>query len=109
MKDLHLSFEVGHSSLGWAALQHCGNPTPMLLGTGANQLSGGRLPCFPTSAGKLVLGYDLPFMAKKRLEFGERLPGADKLYSVGCRRRAGVGRLGWVSFSSEQKQNNTNQ
>ncbi len=35
MKNLHLSFDVGHSSLGWAVLQHSGNTTPTLLGCGA--------------------------------------------------------------------------
>ncbi len=35
MKNLHLSFDVGHSSLGWAVLQHTGNTTPALLGCGA--------------------------------------------------------------------------
>ena len=33
--DLHLAFDVGHSSIGWAVLQHDGNRAPNLLGCGS--------------------------------------------------------------------------
>ena len=34
-QNLHLAFDVGHSSLGWAVLEHNGTNAPSLLGCGA--------------------------------------------------------------------------